>query len=56
MPLLHTSRVRTSVADVLPGKLEDIPFGIFAMKEPDYVISLMATYGMDDKIESSNAT
>jgi hypothetical protein len=42
--------------DVLPGKLEDIPFGIFAMKEPDYVMSLMATYGTDDKIESSNAT
>jgi Transposase IS4 len=42
--------------DVLPGKLEDITFGIFAMKEPDYVMSLMATYRTDDKIELSNAT
>ena len=29
------------------GKLEDVPFHVFAMKEPDYVMSLMSTYGMN---------
>ena len=32
-------------ADSWGGKLEDVPFHVFAMKEPDYVMSLMSTYG-----------
>ena len=27
------------------GKLEDVPFHVFTMKEPDYVMSLISTYG-----------
>jgi Transposase IS4 len=32
-------------ADAWNGKFEDIPFYIHAMKEPDYVMSVMSTYG-----------
>ena len=27
------------------GKMEEVPFHVYAMKEPDYVMSLMSTYG-----------
>ena len=30
--------------DSLPGKIHNIPFDIFAMHEPDYVMKLMSTY------------
>ena len=31
--------------DAIRGELDDIPFYIYGMKEPDYVMQLMATYG-----------
>ena len=35
--------------DSWAGKLDDVPFHIYSMKEPDYVILLMATYGMTSR-------
>ena len=32
-------------ADSWAGQLDDVPVHVFAMKEPDYVMSLMSTYG-----------
>ena len=37
-------------ADSLPGRLDNIPFHIFGMKEPDYVMKLMATYSTNERI------
>ena len=34
--------------DSLPGKMHNVPFHIFAMKEPDYVMKLMSTYGTNE--------
>jgi hypothetical protein len=34
--------------DCLKGTLDNIPFGIHCMKEPDYVMALMASYGTQD--------
>jgi hypothetical protein len=31
--------------DAIAGKLDNIPFHYYAMKEPDYVMMLMSTYG-----------
>ena len=31
--------------DSLKGEIDSIPYGIFCMKEPDYVMKIMATYG-----------
>jgi Transposase IS4 len=36
--------------DALPGKLNNIPFHVFAMKEPDYVMKLMSTYGTNERV------
>jgi hypothetical protein len=36
--------------DVLPGMLEDVPFHVFAMKEPDYVMKLMSMYGTNERV------
>ena len=30
------------------GTFDNIPFHVYAMKEPNYVISLMSTYGTND--------
>lgn len=31
--------------DSLPGEMLNIPFHVFGMKDPDYVMKLMSTYG-----------
>ena len=41
----HFNGKEVGDADTWGGKLEDVPFHVFAMKEPDYVMSLMSTYG-----------
>eukprot|EP00957_Ditylum_brightwellii_P178154 13569203-Ditylum_brightwellii.AAC.1 len=35
--------------DALPGMLDDIPFHIFCLKEEDYVMMLMRSYGTMEK-------
>ena len=48
----HFDNKPIGTADAWKGELEGVPFHVFAMKEPDYVMSIMATYGtlneMDD--------
>ena len=39
--------------DTWPGKLDGIPFYVFSMKEPDYVMSIMSTYGTCNVTDSS---
>ena len=36
-------------ADSWAGTLDNIPFHVYTMKEPDYVMSLMSTYGTNDR-------
>ena len=31
------------------GSMEEVPFHVYAMKEPDYVMSLMSTYGTNQR-------
>jgi hypothetical protein len=40
----HDAR-QPGFTDRLPGTWNSIPFDIFAMKEPDYVLMMMSTYG-----------
>ena len=41
----HFDDKEVGTCDALQGTLDYVPFHIFAMKEPNYVMSLMATYG-----------
>jgi hypothetical protein len=41
----HFDDLPVGRTDRLPGTCENIPFDVFAMKEPDYVMMLMSTYG-----------
>ena len=41
----HSKDKEVGNADSWAGQLDDVPFHVFAMKEPDYVMSLMSTYG-----------
>ena len=41
----HFNDKEVGDADSWGGKLEDVPFHVFAMKEPDYVMARMSTYG-----------
>ena len=45
---LHFKDKDIGKSDSLPGKMHDIPFHIFGMKEPDYVMKLMSTYGTNE--------
>ena len=39
--------------DAWNGELDDIPMYIFAMKEPDYIMSIMANYGATNEVASA---
>lgn len=41
----HFEAKEVGAADALPGVLDGVPFHIYALKEPDYVLTLMSTYG-----------
>ena len=43
--LSHFANKEVGDVDAIRGELDDIPFYIYGMKEPDYVMQLMATYG-----------
>ena len=36
--------------DALKGSMDGVPFYVHAMKEPDYTMMLMATYGMTTRV------
>ena len=41
----HMSSKQVDECDPLREILDDVPYNIFCMKEPDYTMKLMATYG-----------
>ena len=45
----HFSNKQVGDTDSWAGRLDDIPFHVYAMKEPDYVMSLMSSYGTNDR-------
>ena len=45
----HFKNKDIGYVDALPGVLDDIPFHIFGMKEPNYVMQIMSTYGMNEQ-------
>ena len=42
--------IETGVTKRLPGELEGEKFDLFCLKEPDYVMTLMSTYGSLNKL------
>lgn len=52
----HFENIEVGGCDALPGVLDGVQFHIFGMKEPDYTMKLMSTYGSltakDDQRES----
>ena len=44
----HFDDKEVGATDSWAGKLDDIPFHVYAMKEPDYVMLLMSTYGTNN--------
>ena len=45
----HFAHKEVGDTDSWAGKLDDVPFHLYSMKEPDYVMSLMSTYGMNSR-------
>ena len=45
----HFNEKAVGDCDSWNGKMEEVPFHVYAMKEPDYVISLMSTYGSNQQ-------
>ena len=43
--IAHFTGKQVGDADAIRGELDGIPFHIFAMKEPDYTMQIMSTYG-----------
>ena len=41
----HFGEKDVEATEALLGKLDDVPFHVHCMKEPDYVMMLMSTYG-----------
>ena len=41
----HFQDKEVGATDALPGVLDDIPIHVHCMKEPDYVMMLMSSYG-----------
>ena len=45
----HFKNKNVGDANSWAGTLDNIPFHVYTMKEPDYVMSLMSTYGTNDR-------
>ena len=45
----HFDNKEVGATDSWAGELDNIPFHVYAMKEPDYVMSLMSTYGTNNR-------
>ena len=41
----HFEGKQVGAVDSLLGQMHNIPFHVFGMKEPDYIMKLMSTYG-----------
>ena len=44
----HFAEKEIGATDSRAGKMDDVPFHVFSMKESDYVMSLMSTYGTNE--------
>ena len=44
----HFAEKEIVPTDSWAGKMDDVPFNVFSMKESDYVMSLMSTYGTNE--------
>ena len=42
---MHFTNDEVGKADAIKGVLDDVPFYLFAMKEPEYMMQIMSTYG-----------
>ena len=49
----HFKDKKVSDVDAWPGMLDSVPFYVFSMKEPDYIMSIMSTYGTLNESENS---
>ena len=45
----HFAGKEIGTTDSWAGKMDDVPFHVFSMKESDYVMSLMSTYGTNER-------
>ena len=52
----HFDSKEVGDADSWPGKFDNENFHVFAMKEPDYVMSLMSTYGTNERVTDCRPT
>ena len=46
----HFSNKQVGDMDSWAGRMDDIPFHVYAMKELDYLMSLMSSYGTNDRL------
>jgi len=52
----HFADKEIGYTDALPGELDGVPFHLFCMKEPDYIMSIMSTYGTTSPKDSQKET
>ena len=45
----HFAEKEIGTTDSWAGKMDDVPFHVFSMKQSDCVISLMSTYGTNEQ-------
>ena len=43
--IMHFTNEEVGKVDAIKGVLDDVPFCLFAMKEPDYMMQIMSMYG-----------
>jgi hypothetical protein len=48
--IAHFSDKNVGDVDAIKGQLDGVPFYLFGMKEPDYTMIIMATYGTLSKL------
>ena len=48
----HFEEKEIGDTDSLPGTMDGVPFHVFGLKEPDYVMKVMATYGTNERNEN----
>lgn len=48
----HFEKHKVGDTESLPGTLDGVPFHVFAMKEPDYTMKIMSTYGTNERNEN----
>ena len=55
--IAHFVEKKVGETDAICGELDSIPFYLYGMKEPDYVMQIMATYGtLEEKGQEKKGT